>query len=94
MWSLPAPGGPAPSPVDVRLSDYGVSRAVLPSGAKGLAGTVPFIAPEIIQHNGEEPYTEKVGTGSGRDRDREGIGIGPTVSGMLVRHDVRRVTYG
>jgi serine/threonine protein kinase len=42
------------------LADYGVSRSVLPSGTKGLAGTPPFIAPEIIQHNGEESYTEKV----------------------------------
>ena len=47
-------------PVHVKLADYGVSRTVLPSGAKGFAGTPPFIAPEIIQHNGEETYTEKV----------------------------------
>ena len=44
----------------MKLADYGVSRTVLPSGAKGFAGTPPFIAPEIIQHNGEETYTEKV----------------------------------
>ncbi len=61
MWSLPAPHLADPAhPVHVKLADYGVSRTVLPSGAKGLAGTPPFIAPEIIQHNGEESYTEKV----------------------------------
>ena len=41
------------SQVHVKLADYGVSRSVLPSGTRGLAGTPPFIAPEIIQHNGE-----------------------------------------
>ena len=46
--------------VDVKLADYGVSRSVLPWGTRGLAGTPPFMAPEIIQHNGEETYTEKV----------------------------------
>ncbi|ESO09843.1 hypothetical protein HELRODRAFT_190300 [Helobdella robusta] len=48
------------TPVDVKLADYGVSRVVLPTGTKGLAGTLPFMAPEIILHNGEEAYTEKV----------------------------------
>ena len=61
VWSFPAPDlqtyGNA---VDVKLADYGVSRVVLPSGTKGFAGTPSFMAPEIIQHNGEEPYTEKV----------------------------------
>ena len=61
VWRLPAPHDTDPShPTKVKLADYGVSRSVLPSGAKGLAGTPPFIAPEIIQHNGEESYTEKV----------------------------------
>ena len=46
--------------VHVKLADYGVSRSVLPWGTKGLAGTPPFMAPEIIQHKGEETYTEKV----------------------------------
>ena len=44
----------------MKLADYGVSRVVLPSGTKGLAGTLPFMAPEIILQNGEETYTEKV----------------------------------
>jgi len=62
VWSLPPPNYTqrTPYPIKVRLADYGISRTVLPSGVKGLAGTPPFIAPEIIQHNGEEPYTEKV----------------------------------
>ena len=61
VWSFPPYDDPlTPVDVDVRLADYGVSRSVLPTGTKGLAGTPPFIAPEIIQHNGEESYTEKV----------------------------------
>ena len=62
VWSLPPPhSGDRPShPIEVKLADYGVSRTVLPSGAKGFTGTPPFIAPEIIQHSGEEAYTEKV----------------------------------
>ena len=60
VWRLPSPHSQDTVPVDVKLADYGVSRAVLPSGAKGFAGTPPFIAPEIIQHSGEEAYTEKV----------------------------------
>ena len=65
VWKLP-PSGHIFDPdqtetgVEVKLADYGVSRTVLPSGAKGFAGTPPFIAPEIIQHSGEEAYTEKV----------------------------------
>lgn len=62
VWALPPPHHTNPNhPVAVKLADYGVSRSVLASGTKGLAGTPPFIAPEIIQHNGEETYTEKVG---------------------------------
>ena len=62
VYSFPPPHTSDPSayPTNVKLADYGVSRSVLPSGTKGLAGTPPFIAPEIIQHNGEESYTEKV----------------------------------
>ena len=65
VWKLPGPGhrhdiDQSGSGVEVKLADYGVSRTVLPSGAKGFAGTPPFIAPEIIQHSGEEAYTEKV----------------------------------
>jgi len=60
VWSLVGPHSDSVIPTVVKLADYGVSRAVLPSGTKGFAGTPPFMAPEIIQHNGEEPYTEKV----------------------------------
>jgi len=63
VWSLIAPHSSSDSaavPTLVKLADYGVSRAVMPSGTKGFAGTPPFMAPEIIQHNGEESYTEKV----------------------------------
>jgi serine/threonine protein kinase len=61
VWSFPTPDRRGSgNPVDIKLADYGVSRVVLPSGTKGFAGTPSFMAPEIIQHNGEEPYTEKV----------------------------------
>ena len=60
VWSLVGPHSDSIIPTVVKLADYGVSRAVLPSGTKGFAGTPPFMAPEIIQHNGEESYTEKV----------------------------------
>lgn len=46
--------------VYVKLADYGISRIVLPSGSKGFGGTEGFMAPEIMKHNGEEEYTEKV----------------------------------
>ncbi|CAH1799323.1 unnamed protein product [Owenia fusiformis] len=59
VWTLPM-SPQEPQHVLVKLADYGISRAALPMGTKGLAGTPGFIAPEILQHNGEEPYTEKV----------------------------------
>lgn len=44
----------------IKMADYGISRIVLPSGSKGFGGTEGFMAPEIMKHNGEEEYTEKV----------------------------------
>lgn len=38
----------------------GISRSTLPTGAKGFGGTEGFMAPEMMRHNGEEEYTEKV----------------------------------
>lgn len=47
--------------VHIKMADYGISRIVLPStGSKGFGGTEGFMAPEIMKHNGEEEYTEKV----------------------------------
>lgn len=46
--------------VHIKVADYGISRIVLPSGSKGFGGTEGFMAPEIMKHNGEEEYTEKV----------------------------------
>ena len=62
VWSLVKPHDESGRkvPINVKLADYGVSRVVLPTGTKGFAGTPPFMAPEIILHNGEETYTEKV----------------------------------
>ena len=48
------------SNVQVKLADYGISRACLPTGTKGFGGTEGFMAPEIMKYNGEEEYTEKV----------------------------------
>ena len=38
----------------------GISRSSLPTGTKGFGGTEGFMAPEMMRHNGEEEYTEKV----------------------------------
>lgn len=48
------------NPVHIKIADYGISRIALPTGTKGFGGTEGFMAPEIICHNGEEEYTEKV----------------------------------
>lgn len=48
------------NPVHIKIADYGISRIALPTGTKGFGGTEGFMAPEIISHNGEEEYTEKV----------------------------------
>lgn len=48
--------------INIKIADYGISRVTLPSGIKGFGGTEGFMAPEIMKHNGEEEYTEKVET--------------------------------
>ncbi|KAK4295198.1 hypothetical protein Pmani_032225 [Petrolisthes manimaculis] len=61
VWELPPPFHHQTHPrVDVRLADYGISRSTLPTGTKGFGGTEGFMAPEMMRHNGEEEYTEKV----------------------------------
>ncbi|KAH9518581.1 hypothetical protein Btru_005705, partial [Bulinus truncatus] len=60
IWDLPPFDAPPRSAVNLKLADYGISRSVLPSGAKGFGGTPPFIAPEILQHAGKGTYTTKV----------------------------------
>ncbi|XP_070567306.1 leucine-rich repeat serine/threonine-protein kinase 1-like [Ptychodera flava] len=61
VWSVPAPHEMNPNvPVEVKLTDYGISRGTMPTGTKGYGGTEGFMAPEIIQYKGEETYTEKV----------------------------------
>lgn len=62
VWDFPEPhAGDHPSnAVHIKIADYGISRLTLPSGAKGFGGTEGFMAPEIMRHNGEEEYTEKV----------------------------------
>lgn len=64
VWRLPEPHAPdtpcAAEETHVKLADYGISRMTLPGGAKGFGGTEGFMAPEIMRHNGEEEYTEKV----------------------------------
>lgn len=62
MWDFPEPhSGDHPSNVvHIKIADYGISRLTLASGSKGFGGTEGFMAPEIMRHNGEEEYTEKV----------------------------------
>ncbi|KAL3877512.1 hypothetical protein ACJMK2_035210 [Sinanodonta woodiana] len=61
VWHFPRVQDASPTqPVLVRLADYGISRSVMPTGAKGYGGTPPFIAPEILHRAGRETYTEKV----------------------------------
>ena len=50
--------------VNVKISDYGISRLSTPQGVIGHEGTPWYMAPEI---RSGMPYTEKVGSG-GRDR--------------------------
>ncbi|XP_055623482.1 leucine-rich repeat serine/threonine-protein kinase 1 isoform X2 [Toxorhynchites rutilus septentrionalis] len=62
VWEFPEPhADDLPSnAVHIKVADYGISRITLPSGSKGFGGTEGFMAPEIMRHNGEEEYTEKV----------------------------------
>lgn len=63
VWSFPSPFATSlnEASVEVKLADYGISRHALSTGIwKGFAGTINFLAPEILRHNGEEEYTEKV----------------------------------
>ena len=62
VWNIPQPFEEDNSAgcVMVKLADYGISRACLPTGTKGFGGTEGFMAPEIMKYNGEEEYTEKV----------------------------------
>ena len=47
--------------INVKLSDYGISRYATPAGLKGEEGTPGFMAPEMIRHRGNSvAYDEKV----------------------------------
>ncbi|XP_022107622.1 leucine-rich repeat serine/threonine-protein kinase 1-like isoform X2 [Acanthaster planci] len=59
VWCLPAPHS-SDSCVKVKLADYGISVTAMPSGTKGYGGTPGYMAPEIVQYDGKEKYTEKV----------------------------------
>lgn len=63
VWSFPTPFATnlELASVELKLADYGISRQALSTGIwKGFAGTINFLAPEILRHNGDEEYTEKV----------------------------------
>lgn len=63
VWNFPSPfvAQPQSASVELKLADYGISRQALSTGIwKGFAGTISFLAPEIMRHNGDEEYTEKV----------------------------------
>ncbi|KAL3311898.1 hypothetical protein Ciccas_009516 [Cichlidogyrus casuarinus] len=69
IWDLPetatVSGQPQivsdPRTVRVYITDYGVSRSTaLMDGCRGFAGTHGYIAPELLEYQGDETYTEKV----------------------------------
>ncbi|XP_067948153.1 leucine-rich repeat serine/threonine-protein kinase 1-like [Watersipora subatra] len=61
VWAMPTVRSKQMShSVEVRLADFGVSRAVSNYTAKGNWGTPGYMAPEIIEFQGKEEYTEKV----------------------------------
>lgn len=63
VWSFPSPFATSrqTAQVELKLADYGISRQALATGIwKGFAGTMSYLAPEILRHNGDEEYTEKV----------------------------------
>lgn len=63
VWNFPSPFATRVqnANVELKLADYGISRQALSTGIyKGFAGTINFLAPEILRHNGDEEYTEKV----------------------------------
>lgn len=62
VWEFPEPNtfDTPENKVHIKIADYGISRVALPTGTKGFGGTEGFMAPEIMKHNGEEEYTEKV----------------------------------
>uniref|UniRef100_A0A0N4ZX28 non-specific serine/threonine protein kinase n=1 Tax=Parastrongyloides trichosuri TaxID=131310 RepID=A0A0N4ZX28_PARTI len=60
VWQFPPPYATL-TDVTLKLGDYGISRYSNGSEkCKGFGGTEGFMAPEIIQWNGEQEYTEKV----------------------------------
>ncbi len=49
------------SSVLVRLSDFGTCRAnAAGEGCRGYAGTAAYMAPEILEYNGEQTYGSEV----------------------------------
>ncbi|XP_072178814.1 leucine-rich repeat serine/threonine-protein kinase 1-like [Diadema setosum] len=61
VWRFPDPYSPnLAHPIKIKLADYGISVTALPSGTKGYGGTPGYMAPEIVQYDGKETYTEKV----------------------------------
>lgn len=62
VWDFPFPHtlDEINSKVYIKIADYGISRTTSSNSCKGFGGTEGFMAPEIIRHNGEEQYTEKV----------------------------------
>ena len=62
VWEFPNPFSPNQHThnVLIKVADYGISRAASIAGAKGLGGTLGFMAPEIMKYSGREAYTDKV----------------------------------
>ncbi|CEF64626.1 Leucine-rich repeat kinase [Strongyloides ratti] len=60
VWQFPPPFATL-NDVSLKLGDFGISRYSNGSEkCKGFGGTEGFMAPEIIQWNGEQEYSEKV----------------------------------
>uniref|UniRef100_A0A0K0FHI5 non-specific serine/threonine protein kinase n=1 Tax=Strongyloides venezuelensis TaxID=75913 RepID=A0A0K0FHI5_STRVS len=60
VWQFPPPLATL-NDVSLKLGDFGISRYSNGSEkCKGFGGTEGFMAPEIIEWNGEQEYTEKV----------------------------------
>ena len=46
--------------MDIRLTDYGVSQFLSPSGLRSMKGTEEYMAPELCRYGEQSFYDEKV----------------------------------
>lgn len=62
VWAFPLPGEGDAKEINVKVSDYGISRVVSSFGLKPgwPVGNDHYMAPEIVQYCGKEAYSKKV----------------------------------